>query len=153
MWIEASVPCLYLTGMAHDLVFSSCNSSVSRFNTVLIQRYSFANLGYSEWLFESLLPSYQLKAARRFSSELWHFHLEKCCSLDIFSYIDTNLQISSFCRWSVKKSLYVGVFVAGMNAIRSSSDQFPVKLRHLQSVFSQTQVYLMSHLQHSKKTR
>ncbi|MEQ2300626.1 hypothetical protein AMECASPLE_027644 [Ameca splendens] len=51
---------------------SCCIPCTSRFHVLCIQRCSSACLGCNEWLFELLLPFYQLEPVWPFSSDLWH---------------------------------------------------------------------------------
>uniref|UniRef100_A0A3B4ZJ67 L1 transposable element RRM domain-containing protein n=1 Tax=Stegastes partitus TaxID=144197 RepID=A0A3B4ZJ67_9TELE len=61
-----------LTGVIPGVVFCCCSPSASRFNMLCVQRCYSAYLGCNKWLFELLLPFYQLKPVCPFSSDLWH---------------------------------------------------------------------------------
>ncbi|MEQ2309026.1 hypothetical protein AMECASPLE_034357 [Ameca splendens] len=62
-----------LTGVAPGVVFCCCSPSASRFDVLCVQRCSSACLGCNEWLFELLLPFYQLEPVWPFSSDLKAF--------------------------------------------------------------------------------
>ncbi len=58
--IIASISCFKLTGAAPGVVFCCCSPSASGFDVLCVQRWYSAYLGCNEWLFELLLPLYNL---------------------------------------------------------------------------------------------
>ncbi len=58
--IVSSVSCSYLTGASPGVVFCCWSSSASGFDVLCVQRWYSAYIGCNEWLFELLLPFYQL---------------------------------------------------------------------------------------------
>ncbi len=61
------------------------------FKVRCVKRCSSSDLGYNEWLFELLLPFYQLEPVWPFSSDLCHQQAQRTASLDIFSCLDCSL--------------------------------------------------------------
>jgi len=101
----ASVSCSQLTGVAPGVVFCCCSSSASRFDVLCVQRCSSADLGCNEWLFEWLLPSYQLEAVWPFSCDLWRqqdIFSQRTAAHWIFSLFQTSL--CEPWRWLWEKS-------------------------------------------------
>lgn len=74
VWSSAAVPICFRVSLASH-----------------IQRCSSAYLSCNEWLFQLLLPSYQLKALSMTSAINKAFFPWNCCSLYIFLFLDNSL--------------------------------------------------------------